>query len=94
MVRWISSAIVLTAVITPLVIGQGASFPNADDNWRRTVHGWERIENFSKSGNVRLNRTGGHPDLPLIRLDFHPAWLLGIELGAVVAGFCLFRKTG
>ena len=71
-------------------------FHSADDGWRRTAHGWEQSSWSEKPIDpspahfvVQGNAAASH------RWDFHPAWLVAIQLTCVaVAGWLFPNKSG
>jgi hypothetical protein len=73
----------------------------ADDGWRRTVDGWERMESWSRGPVARRTwRTSHHSvvsveneAVPARRSDFHPAILVVLQLLAVTGAYSLIPAT-
>ena len=67
-----------------------AATATADENWRRTAQGWERIETWrapQQTFGVSAVTSANAP-----RWDTHPAALAFIELAAVIAAMIAFPR--
>jgi len=68
----------------------------ADDGWRRTAHGWERVETLQavKLGYARRNERFIQVDPsqpPAVRWDFHPAGLALVQVLVVALAMATAR---
>ena len=70
---------------------------SADDGWRRTALGWERTGDWTEPtnhGRPRDRFLFADEQRQLAgRWDFHPAWLVSLQLVAVTLGFAAWSRA-
>jgi hypothetical protein len=70
---------------------------SADDGWRRTALGWERTQVWSEPTNRGRPRDrflfADDYRQTADRWDFHPAWLVGLQLVAITLGFAAWSRA-
>ena len=70
---------------------------SADDGWRRTALGWERTGAWTEPTNHGRPRDrflfADENRQVADRWDFHPAWLVGLQLAAVMLGLAAWSHA-
>ena len=81
-------AILLLGIAGAFVTADAASDGDVDDGWRRTVNGWERIEQFRQPDEAASDYHFTHL-APGRTFDVHPLALAVGQLSVVLVAYCL-----
>lgn len=81
-----------TAVDSASAEGATSNVPatSADDGWRRTASGWEKISDWPRPADGYSNSATLGSWMPAQRVDFHPAGLALLQTLATAAAFTAF----
>jgi hypothetical protein len=91
--KWCRSVCLVALVIgVSGLTGQAQGDASADDGWRRTAHGWERIDSWTRAEATSLHNyrfdVDHRPTSVDERRDFHP--LVLVVLQVLIGGVALF----